>query len=366
MSDNRRRYLAMKRALRQLYPTEPQGNLARHLHTLAAMASGIVGSKSTNLPAIAGKVPDGTKKESRVKKFHRWVKNDHIDAQIYFLPYVDALLSSLAQVGSLLLAIDGSEVGRNCLTLMISVIYKKRALPIAWIVVQGTKGHFPEETHIQLVERVSHFIPAGADVIFVGDGEFDGIELQATVDGYGWTYVCRTAKNTQLGADGEHFSFAEIGVQPGECLSLPDVTFTLQDYGPVMAIAWWEIGYQNPIYLITNMALQGEACYWYSKRYRIETFFSDQKSRGFNLDRSHISDPARLARLMIAACLAYIWIVYLGVIAKRDGWVEIIHRADRCDLSLFRLGLDLLEHFLDQSLPIPISFVMPHQAESVR
>jgi hypothetical protein len=32
------------------------------------MASGIVGSKSTNLPAIAGKVPDGTRKESQVKK----------------------------------------------------------------------------------------------------------------------------------------------------------------------------------------------------------------------------------------------------------------------------------------------------------
>lgn len=32
---------------------------------------------------------------------------------------------------------------------MINVIYKKRALPIARIVVQGSKGHFPEETHRQ-------------------------------------------------------------------------------------------------------------------------------------------------------------------------------------------------------------------------
>jgi len=366
MSDNRRRYLAMKRALKQLYPTEPHGNLARHLHTLAAMASGIVGSRSTNLPDIASKVPDGTKRESRVKKFHRWIKNERISAQVYFLPYVDALLSSLAEAGPLLLAMDSSEVGRECLTLMISVIYKKRALPIAWIVVKGSRGHFPEETHIQLVEQVCHIIPAGADVIFVGDGEFDGIDFQATVDGHGWAYVCRTAKNAQLGAEGEHFAFVEIGVQPGECLGLPNVTFTLEDYGPILAIARWETGYEDPIYLITNMDLEGEACYWYSKRYRIETFFSDQKSRGFNLDKSHVSDPVRLARLMIAACLAYIWIVYLGVVAKRDDWVKIIHRADRCDLSLFRLGLGLLEHFLNQSLPIPVSFVMPDLAESVR
>jgi hypothetical protein len=366
MSDNRRRYLAIKRAVKQLYPTEPQGNLARHLHTLAAMASGIVGSRSTNLPDIASKVPDETKRESRVKKFHRWIKNERISAQVYFLPYVDALLNSLAEAGPLLLAMDGSEVGRGCLTLMISVIYRKRALPIAWIVVEGSKGHFPEKTHIQLIEQVCHLIPAWADVIFVGDGEFDGVDFQATIDGHGWAYVCRTAKNAQLGAEGEHFAFEEIGVQPGECLGLPNVTFTLEDYGPILAIAQWEQGYKAPIYLITNMDLEEEACYWYSKRYRIETFFSDQKSRGFNLDKSHISDPVRLARLMIAACLAYIWIVYLGVVAKRDDWVKIIHRADRCDLSLFRLGLDLLEHFLNQSLAIPVSFVMPHPAESVR
>jgi len=79
MSDNRRRYRAIKNAIKQLYPTEPRGNTARHLHTLAALISGIVGSKSTNLPAVAAKVPDGTKRESRVKKFSRWIKNERIN-----------------------------------------------------------------------------------------------------------------------------------------------------------------------------------------------------------------------------------------------------------------------------------------------
>jgi hypothetical protein len=366
MSDNRRRYRAIRNGLKQLYPTEPKGNTARHLNTLAALISGIVGSKSTHLPAIAGKVPDGTKKESRVKKFSRWIKNERINDELYFLPYADAMLESLAACRTLLLAMDSSEVGRKCLTLMVSVIYNKRALPVAWIVVKGNKGHLAEETHIQLLEQVYHMVPEGSDVIVVGDGEFDGTILQATIDGYGWQYACRTAKNTQLGIEGERFSFEDVGVQPGECIPLPNVTFTLQDYGPVLAIAWWETGYEDPIYLVTNMELVEEACHWYAKRYRIETFFSDQKSRGFNLHKSHISDPARLARLMIAACLAYIWIIYLGVIAKRDDWVKIIHRTDRCDLSLFQLGLNLLEHFLNEYLFIPVMFQMPRLAESVR
>lgn len=365
MSDNRRRYRTIREELKRLYSTEPQGNLARHLNTLAGLVSGIVGSNSAHLPKIAKKVPDNTKRESRVKRFSRWVNNDRIEFKCYYLPYVEALLASLAN-RPLLLAMDGSEMGRGCLTLMVSVIYKKRALPIVWIVIQGSKGHFPEETHVRLVEQVHEIVPEGCDIIFLGDGEFDGTVLQATIAGYGWEYVCRTAKNAQICEDGHWFSLDETDVQPGNCIELPDVVITHQAYGPVLAIAWWQIGYEDPIYLVTNMELAAEACYWYSKRFRIETFFSDQKSRGFNMQKSHISDPDRLARLMIAACLAYIWIIYLGVVAKRDGWVKIIHRTDRCDLSLFQLGLDLLEHFLNENLAIPVAFQMPTLSNSVR
>src|SRR5438128_9208750 len=104
------------------------------------------------------------------------------------------------------------------------------------------------------------------------------------------------------------------------------------------------------------MATAEEACRWYQKRFRIETFFSDQKSRGFHMHQSHISDQQRLSRLLIAACLAYILVVYLGALCEKEGWREIIHRRKRCDLSLFQLGLRLLEHFLNESFSIPFQF----------
>jgi len=90
-------------------------------------------------------------------------------------------------------------------------------------------------------------------------------------------------------------------------------------------------------YLVTNMDTAEEACRLYAKRFRIETFFSDQKSRGFHLHTSHLANPQRLSRLLIAACLAYIWIVYLGSVCIKEGWVRIIHRRHRCDLSLFQI-----------------------------
>ena len=89
MSDNLRRYRAIRNALTQAYPTSPTGsptgNFARHLQTLAALISGIVGSKSTQLPTLATKVPDGTKPESRVKRFARWIDNERLLEERYFL-----------------------------------------------------------------------------------------------------------------------------------------------------------------------------------------------------------------------------------------------------------------------------------------
>jgi hypothetical protein len=68
MSDNLRRSRAICHALTHAYPRPPTGHFARHVQTLAALMSGIVGGKSTQLPHLATQVPDGRKPESRVKR----------------------------------------------------------------------------------------------------------------------------------------------------------------------------------------------------------------------------------------------------------------------------------------------------------
>ena len=93
MSDNLRQYRAIRQALRQAYPGEPQGRCAQHLTTLAALISGIVASQSTPLPKVAAKVPTGIKPESRVKRCARWLDNEHILEEVYFLPYAELLLA---------------------------------------------------------------------------------------------------------------------------------------------------------------------------------------------------------------------------------------------------------------------------------
>ena len=55
----------------------------------------------------------------------------------------------------------------------------------------------------------------------------------------------------------------------------------------------------------------------------------------------------------------------------KEKWYQQIHRTDRCDYSLFRMGLKLLSHFLNQAIDIPVNFIVlkfddPFKLKSVR
>lgn len=366
MSDSRRVYRAIKRTVMQAYPQKPEGHLERRLNTLAFMVSGLVLGKHCQLPKIASEMPGAIHPASQEKQLYRWLKNKQVGWEVHFLPFVQPLLTALAAARPLVFIMDGSTVARGCVTLMVSLIYAQRAIPIAWLVIQGVKGHFPAETHVALIEQVQALVPPEAQVMFLGDGEFDSPELQATVNGYGWHYVCRTAKNIQIQAGGTWCSLVDLNVPRGQRVFRKQVLFTQQAYGPVMVVAWWEARYPDPIYLVSNLHSVQAACDAYRKRAHIETFFSDQKSRGFQLAKSHVSDPARVMRLMLATCFAYLWVIYLGQVAHHDGWTRKIHRHHRCDLSVFQLGLRLLDHLLKNDLGLPMAFSLEPEPEYVR
>jgi hypothetical protein len=164
---------------------------------------------------------------------------------------------------------------------------------------QSPKGHGPEDLRIAVVALMSPVRPERAKVVFLGDGECDGTALQAPLSKVGWSYVCRPAMRTTAPWEGETFRLDVVGacIQPGRLLELKEVSLTRAAYGPVMVLCGWATGSQEPLYLVSHLATAAEACRWYPKRFRIETLFADQKSRGFPIHQSHISDPQRLSRL---------------------------------------------------------------------
>lgn len=352
MTDSQRVYIKVLKTLKKLMPTHKQG----HVVTLAMMVSGIVLSQKAHLSAMSLEIPHPAKPKSLEKRMRRWVKNENVEKEFYYLPYARMLLEHLSN-HPLTLVLDGSTVGRGCMSIMVCVVYRQRALPLAWLVYKGKKGHTTAERHIAVLNQLLPLIPVGAEVILLGDGEYDSPDLLAWIENEtDWAFVVRSASNVLITHDGMQYPLAELAALNAQTI-VSSVLFTAQEYGPVHAIAWWDDAYEKPIYLISNLAHPEQACSYYRRRALIETMFSDQKSRGFHIHKSHLADPERVARLLLASSLAYLWLIYLGLFVTDHEDIRcLVDRTDRTDKSLFRLGYDWLKYALRRGRSFEVAF----------
>ena len=359
MHINFQTYRSIKRSLAHVLHTRRNSHQEQHLNTLALLICGIVDAQHVQFDKIAAHAPIRARKnESLITRFRRFVKHDDLTPEVLWLPFGRAVLAGLAHA-PLTILLDGTTAGRGCVVLMASVVYRGRALPLLWSVVKGKKGHLPEQLHCALIRRLREVLPAHADVLLLGDGEFDGTQLQATIRASNWHYVCRTATSILIYAHDRVFTVGDLPLARGEAVSIADVQMTAKRYGPVLLIGVWEAKHAEPLYLITSLSDAEVAVERYRLRFRIECMFANHKSRGFQIDKSHLAAPERLGRLLIATSLAYLWVHAVAVFAQEHDWVAQFHRKDRCDLGLFQIGLRAIGYALQQGRRVPIGFLVP-------
>jgi DDE family transposase len=352
-------YRTIKRSLMQTLQARPGSHHEQHINTLALLICGIVGAQHVQFAQIAEHAPlRGRKTESLITRFRRWVKHNTVTPEAVWLPFAKAVLASLAQA-PLTIILDGTTAGRGCLVLMASVVYHGRAIPLLWTVVKGKKGHLPQAEHCALITRLQTLIPTTAQVMVLGDGEFDGTQLQAALRTAHWQYVCRTATNITIYAQDRIFPVGALPLKRGEAVALDNVQMTAERYGPVLLLGIWDAAHEAPIYLVTSLSDPEAAAAWYRLRFRIERMFAQHKSRGFHLHKSHLRHPERVARLLLATSLAYVWVHEVAMFAESQDWVAQFHRTDRCDLSLFQIGLRAMHYAQREGKRIPMHLRLP-------
>lgn len=346
MTDRHKVYTKILKSLKQMMEMDHQG----HLVTLAMMITGIVMGRNAQLSAMSTEVPVNIKEKSIEMRLRRWVKHRKIEVEAVYMPFAQQILQALA-TSPLVLVMDGSQIGRGCMVLMVGVLYKKRALPIAWIVYRGKKGHTTAQRHIQALEKVMPLLPAESEVVLLGDAEYDTTEMLIWLQAHTtWQYALRTSPQIYVLDGPKSQPISAYSLAKGQVFHRHSVGFTKAAAVTLNLIGWWGSQYEDPIFLVSNLSNPFQACRYYRRRYRIETFFSDQKSRGFHIHKSHLSDPLRLSRLLIAACLAYIWMISQGIWVIANQKTGLIDRTDRVDKSVFRLGLDWLKYALKRNI----------------
>jgi hypothetical protein len=83
----------------------------------------------------------------------------------------------------------------------------------------------------------------------------------------------------------------------------------------------------------------------YKKRWTIETLFASLKSRGFNLEATHLNQPARVWRLVAVLAIALLWAYKCGLFLMEQKAITI-KKHGRLAHSITAYGLRELQHSL--------------------
>lgn len=315
------------RFLQTVIPDGQKGQLRRRICLMASLIQACIHNGHCRLESLseATDTYQARKKSSLLQQAKRWLNNKWTDWQTFYLPFARQFLQGLAAKGEIVFVIDGSQTGCVNTTLMLSVLCKGFAIPVAWIVKKGEKGHFSEETHTDLLKMIAQICPAGCRAVLLGDGEFDGQGLQQWCISNHWSFVVRTSSDRLIDFNGEVARFDSIQTTCKICF--------IQGALPLAnAVYWLGKGYSKPLFLLTNLELGQEACLYYKRRFKIETLFKHLKSAGFYLHKTRLKCPKKLANLIIIVAFSFVLSFCMGLLIKEklpSHSLEVIVRKDR-------------------------------------
>jgi hypothetical protein len=321
---------------------------------MAWLIVGIFLSRSVQLSHIARKIPFGVKLLSAARRLERFVDNPSIRVREWYDPTARDWLSYIARTtGTMRLIADGTKVGFGHQLLMVAVAFQHRTIPICWTWVPCARGHSSAFRQLALLSHVRTLLPANATVILVGDSEFGAVEVMRQLETWHWFYVLRQKANNQIQLpDPPWQNFGGVLTAANQSQWLGRLFLTKQHAFPVNLVAHWASGETEPWLLATNLTDRTTTLKAYAYRMWIEEMFGDFKKHGFDLASTHLRHYARLSRLTLAVALLYTWLIDLGRKVIKNGLRHWVDRAERRDLSIFQIGLRLLDWRLTHGLAI--------------
>ena len=320
--------------IRQLQPTE---RITR-IRNFAWLIVGIHQSRSVYLSRIAGKIPGKAKLLSLIQRLSRWLANPAIDVHAWYEPIARSWLASQAShLQQVRLIVDGTKVGYAHQLLIVSLAYRKRAIPLAWTWVKHIKGHVTAEAPLALLSYVRSLLPKGIAVLLVGDCEFGAVEVLRQMEEWHWDYVLRQKGRTHVCLPGQTAwrDFGSCVEKPGESVWLGQGWLTQSKIYAVNLLAHWKVGEDEPWCLATNLPDRQMTLQAYARRAWIEEMFGDLKSHGFDLECTMLRHAEKLSRLTLAVALLYVWSISIGTKTIRNSQRALVDRRDRSDLSVF-------------------------------
>ena len=316
---------------------------AARIKFLACFIVALLKVSSVNLTKVALAFPGKAEKASKYKKIQRFFHHFALD-----LNMVAKLIAALIldQLDTWLLAIDRTnwKFGKtNINVLTLGVAYNGSAIPLIWIPL-SKRGNSNTAERISLLSLFLSIFSVDKIKCLTADREFIGEDWFSFLIKKGISFRIRIRQNMLVSNSRgilvpAHTLFRMLKV--GEYM-------ILEGRRSVSGLELFVIGVRLPDgeYLILVCDKEPEtALDDYKQRWEIETFFGCLKTRGFDFESTHMTEPKRIQKLVALLAITYCWCIYTGEWLNSRKQIKV-KKHGRKENSIFRYGLDELREIL--------------------
>lgn len=311
-------YQIERQITQQLYDLRPA-----HALGLALWVYGTVLAKSACLTAIVIELMTYLPRETARQRLREWLKDGRTkarpcNAQVDITPCFPALLRWV--VGwwqgstTLPLAIDAVAHQDRVVALVISVLYRGCAIPVAWHIVPAqVRGAWMPH----ILALVDHLVPAIPDdwqsLVLVDRGLWSP-RLWQHLRQRRLHPLVRIADGIQVRPIGRTRTVtpARLVAKPGHGWVGQAEVFGEEARQTATLIVIWSVGHKERWVLLTDLDPRAVQHSWYGLRMWIELGFRALKSLGWQWQQTRRTDPNRVARHWLVLAVATLWVLGCG------------------------------------------------------
>ena len=236
-----------------------------------------------------------------------------LDERLCFVPLMRWLLSWW-QSDKLVLAIDPTMKGDQINSIVISVVYRSCAIPIAWHILPANRpGEWIAPT-VSLLALLSEAVPRDMTVLVMYDRGLRSPRLWDQIRSVGWHPYSRQSINTVFCPDGgTRLQARHLVPGPRHAYVGSGTAFRaarIRRRGTMIVV--WNDDQDEPWVVMTDLAPDEAGVCWYGLRFWIELGFRALKGVGWQWQKTRRTDPARVSRHWLVLSVATLWALAYG------------------------------------------------------
>lgn len=323
----------------------------RHLQTLIWMVIGLVLSECISLTKWRVYIQSrAVFAQSHQRRFSRWLHNPRINVQKLYGALIAQALAAWGEPQITLIE-DTSMLWNEYCLIRLSVQYRGRAVPLVWRVIRHGSSSVRFEVYQAMLKRATRLVPPNVRVCFLADRGFADTTLMRYLrDELQWQFRIRVKSNCWIHRPGKGWKqLNQYHLALGEVVLLQGITLTKTQTIEKLHLALARDPVSGQVWMVVcNQPTTLQTFQEYSERFQIEEELLDEKSNGFQLERSEIRSVPALSRLCLVMAVATLILTVQGqqvVAAGKRRWVDAHWQRGN---SYLRMGWTWLKGTLHQ------------------